>query len=834
MKLFTPNKIISAAMIAYTGSISPHLMARTEPVLEELVVTGSRGKARSVYESAVPIDVISGEDFRNQGGSDLTALIRNVVPSFNVQTHAISDAATLVRPANLRGLAPDHTLVLVNGKRRHRSSVITWLGNGVSDGAQGPDISTLPSIALKQVEVLRDGASAQYGSDAIAGVINFILKDNDEGGSLEAKYGKFTEGNEDAWAISGNVGLSLSHNGFANLSFEYSESDPTSRSAQRDDALKLIEDGNYAVSDPAQIWGSPEISDNLKTVWNLGLKTGNATEVYLFGNYASKESEGGFYFRNPETRGGVFVPAGGDGTRHLVGDTTGDMSGNCPTAQIGDKSALTAVMANPNCFVYQEMFPGGFTPSFGAQLTDFSTVVGMRRYFKSGFSYDISASYGYSDSDFFISNTVNASLGAHSPTSFDPGDYTQIETNLNADFSYPFEISVFASDLNIAGGVEWRDETFEITMGDQSSWEVGPLADQGFLPGSNGFSGFSPQAAGEWSRSNVAAYVDFEAYITDRWLMNVALRWENFDDFGTTTNGKIATQFSINDHLAIRSSYSTGFRAPTPGQSNAFNVSTEFDASIDDLVNNGTIPSSNPLAKLRGGTDLNPEQSTNMTLGVVFQADRLSLTLDYFKIDLSDRLAMSRLYQLNNDERENLIESGISSASTLQQFRFFTNEIDTTSEGFDLVGIWSTDWDRGVTDINVAYNHTDTTVVSGITENVDQRRINELQYGLPEWRTNIGINHSYNNWRFMARYNYYDGWYDSDDNLDYDGYGTLDAEVAYSFRNGLILNIGSTNITNETPDENPNAASTVGNRYSQFAPGGFNGAFWYARVTYDF
>ncbi len=832
---FFPNNIIIAVMFAFTSAITPQAIASDTPALEELVVTGTRREARSVYESSVPIDVITGESFRNQGGSDLTNLIRSVVPSFNVQTHAISDAATLVRPANLRGLAPDHTLVLVNGKRRHRSSVITWLANGVSDGAQGPDISPLPAIALKQVEILRDGASAQYGSDAIAGVMNFILKDNSEGASLEAKYGKYTEKNEAAWTLSGNVGLRLSDNGFANLSFEYGESDPTSRSVQRTDALELIAAGNDAVADPAQIWGSPDIRENLKTVWNLALDTGSTSQVYLFGNYASKESEGGFFFRNPDTRGGVFVPAGGDGTQRLVGDTTGDMTGNCPSVPVGIRvSALASVMANPNCFVFNEMFPGGFTPSFGAKIVDFGTVVGMRKYFESGLNYDVSASYGYSDSSFFISNTVNASMGPQTPTTFEPGDYTQIETNFNADFSYPVTISAFASSLNVAGGFEWRKEAFEITLGDQASWEIGPLADQGFLPASNGFSGFSPQAAGEWSRSNIAAYIDLEADITDRWLVGIAGRWEDFSDFGTTTNGKISTYFTVNDHLGVRSSYSTGFRAPTPGQSNAFNVSTEYDASVDDLVNNGTIPSINPLAKLRGGTDLDPEKSTNLTVGVVLQTDRFSLTVDYFKIELSDRLAISRLYELTNDERENLLESGVTSAATIQRFRFFTNELDTTSEGFDVVGTWSNDWRAGVTDINLAYNRTDTTVDSGVTANVDQTRINELEDGLPTWRANVGVNHQYNNWRFMARYNYYDGWYDSEDASDYDGYGMLDVEMGYSFSNGVSLIMGATNITDETPDENPNAAATVGNRYSEFAPGGFNGAFWYTRLIYDF
>ena len=832
MQSFTPKKIALAvsAQLALTAGFAPQALAQDETALEEVVITGTRREARSVYESAAPIDVIGGEDFRNSGASDLSDLIRNVVPSYNVNAQPISDAATVVRPANMRGLAPDHTLVLVNGKRRHRSSVITWLGNGVSDGAQGPDISAIPAIALKQVEVLRDGASAQYGSDAIAGVMNFILKDAAEGATIEAKYGEYTEDSEAAWSVSGNVGLPMSDNGFANLSFEYGESDATSRSVQRNDAAGLIAGGNDAVANPAQVWGSPEVKEDLKTVWNFGLNTSDNSEVYMFGNYASKEVEGGFYFRNPDTRGGVFSGDGGE-TR-LVGDLTEDGTGNCPVVPVGDQSALDAVIADPNCFVFNEMFPGGFTPSFGSKVEDFSTVIGVRGNMDSGLTYDVSGSYGYSNADFFISNTVNSSLGPQTPTTFDPGDYKQVETNFNADFSYPVEISAFASDLSIAGGVEWRKEEFEIVVGDQASWEIGPLAPQGFSPASNGFPGFSPLAGGDWNRSNVAGYLDFEADITDRWLLGAAVRWEDFDDFGTTTNGKIATHFTVTDWLGLRGTFSTGFRAPTPGQSNAFNVSTEFEGS--KLVNNGTIPSTNPLAELRGGQELEPEESENYTLGAVFNTGNFSLTVDYFSIEMTDRLALSRNYELTDEEREDLIDAGITAAATIENFRFFTNEIDTTTEGVDIVATYALDSKAGVTDFNVAYNYTETTVDSGVTENVDQNRIDELETGLPEWRANIGVNHTYNQWRFMARYNHYDDWFDSEDGVVYDGYGTLDTEVGYSFDSGLSLIVGANNILDETPDENEGAANGVGNKYSQFSPGGFNGAFWYARVIYDF
>ena len=837
MKAFTPKALALAvaAQVAVTAGFSQSVAAQEETALEEVVVTGTRREARSVFDSAAPIDVIGGEEFRNQGASDMTTLLRNSVPSYNVNNQPISDAATVVRPANMRGLASDHTLVLVNSKRRHRAAVISWLGNGVNDGAQGADISVIPSIAVKQVEVLRDGAAAQYGSDAIAGIVNFILKDYDEGGSLEAKYGQYDEGGSDEarWSVAGNIGLPFTDNGFFNASFEYGEADPTSRSVQRDDAAGLIADGNTEVANPAQVWGNPEIEDDLKTFFNMGLELSDSSEFYSFGNYASKTVTGGFYFRNPNTRGAVFSPDGGE-TR-LVGDETGDMSGNCPTdLAVGDAQGLADVIADPNCFVFNELFPGGFTPSFGADTEDASFVAGVRGTADSGLAWDISGGVGYNEADFFIFNTVNASLGSRSPISFDPGSYAQLEKNFNIDVSYPIEVGFLASDLNIAGGFEWRDEEFEIGIGDEASWEIGPLADQGFSAASNGFPGFGPLAEGEWSRSNIAAYVDLEADITDRWLVAAALRWEDFDDFGTTTNGKIATHFDITDSIAIRGTYSTGFRAPTPGQSNAFNVSTEFNLATGDLENNGTIPSISPVAQLRGGQPLDPEESTNYTFGVIGQWGDFSITVDYFNIEIEDRLGISQNFVLTDEEREALIEEGVAGADSLATFRFFTNGIETQTEGFDVVATYALDSDFGSTTFNLAYNQTENSVEDFVPGIIDGVRIQELEEALPETRWNLMGTHLMDNWRFMARYSYFDDWYDSEDQLTYDGYGMVDAEVAYSFDAGLSIVVGADNILDETPDENPNAAAGVGNEFSQWSPGGFNGRFWYTRLVYDF
>lgn len=833
LSMFAPLTIgISSQSFAQDGA--------EEADVEEVVVLGSRRAARSATDSAVPVDVIGGDDFVNQGDTDLSNLLKNVVPSYNVNTQPISDAATLVRPANLRGLAPDHTLVLVNGKRRHRAAVIYWLGNGVSDGAQGPDIAPLPAIALKQVAVLRDGAAAQYGSDAIAGVMNFQLKDSNDGATFEAKYGEFFEGDGATYNIAGNIGLPFTDDGFVNLSFEYGSADDTNRSVQRNDAQAIIDAGNTSVAVPVQIWGQPIIDDDIKFVYNMGVQLDDSKEFYAFGNYAQKTVEGGFYFRNPHTRGAVFSNDGG--ATLLVGDVLDaqdgilDGSAGCPTIAITnsvpDPAALAQVQADPNCFVFNELFPGGFTPRFGGDVNDFSTTVGVKGELDSGLLWDLSGSYGRSHVDFVISNTVNASLGPQTPTTFNPGAYEQLDKNLNFDISKGFEVASFYSDLNIAAGVEYRSETFEVTAGDQASFEIGPFAAQGFSSASNGFPGFSNLAAGSFERTNYAAYVDFEADITENFLAGAAFRFEDFEDFGSTANWKVSGRYSFTDNFAIRGAYSTGFRAPTPGQSNAFNVSTEFDLVTNDLVNNGTIPSNNPIAQLRGGKSLDPEESKNFTFGAVIGLGPVDLTIDYFSIDLEDRLALSQNFELTSSEVQGLIESGVTSAANLRNFRFFTNDFDTETTGIDIVATYGTEIGNGDTDFALAYNNTDTEVTK-VGDTIDSTRVRELQEGLPETRWNISMNHTVGDWRFLARTSYYDGFFDSEDGNVYGDEFIVDAEVAYTFNENVTVTLGAQNLFDEFPDENPGAAGGVGNQYSQFSPSGFGGGFYYLKFRYE-
>ena len=803
--------------------------------LEEVVVVGSRSRPRTVTESMVPIDAIPPVDIVGQGDTDVSDLLRTVVPSFNVNPQATGDAAKIIRPANLRGLAPDHTLVLVNGKRRHRAAAILWIGNGTSDGAQGPDLSSIPAIALRQVEVLRDGASAQYGSDAIAGVMNFQLRNDRSGGAFEVRGGGFVDGGGEAYTVAGNIGLPLSESGFANLSAEYGNSAATSRSVQRSDAALLTSVGNAHVRNPAQIWGAPKVEDDLKIWGNFGHLLDGGTQLYAHANHASERVTGGFFFRNPNTRAGVFSVDGGETL--LIGDAldaqdgVADGSAGCPTVRVSnglpDREALARVFADPNCFTFQEMFRGGFTPQFGGDVTDRSLVAGVRGQTAGGLLWDASAGYGTNELDFFIFNTVNASLGPLTPDEFDPGLYRQSEVNVNVDVSY-----AVSDMMNLAGGAEWRDEHFTIGLGQEESWSIGPFAAQGFSAGSNGFPGFSPIAAGDWHRANYALYADAELLDPRerRWNVGGSLRFEDFEDFGTTLNGKLAARLALAEGLALRGSLSTGFRAPTPGQQNAFNVSTQFDRQLRDLVNNGTIPSTSRVAALRGGKALDAETSRNLALGAVVGTGSLRLTADYYHIVVSDRLALTQSFQLTEAQQAQLVAEGISSATNLQNFRFFTNDFRTRTRGVDIVATYGPLSLDG-TELGLAFNYTGTRITAYDPDVVDDTRIRQLEEGLPRYRWLLTGKHALGDVHLVGRLSYYGGWFDARDDHSYSGDYLVDLEASYSLGEGVTLTLGGQNALNDYPEENPNGVFS-GNRYGPNAPFGSNGGFYYVRLGY--
>ena len=835
---------LTISLSLLTLPIIPSIVAAADEI-EEVVAVGTRRDARSVGDSPAPVDVISGSDIKNQGAVDVDYMIRTLVPSFNVNTQPISDAATLIRPANLRGLPPDNMLVLVNGKRRHRGSVISFLGGGIADGAQGPDISAIPSIALKKVEVLRDGAAAQYGSDAIAGILNFVLNDSAEGTRLEIKQGEYSDGDGETWRIAANAGMPFTDDGYANFSMEIQEQDPTARSAQRGDAASLKAAGVPVWEHPfgngeAQVWGSPKVSDDYKFTANIGLDLDDSKKFYLFSNYAEKNVLGGFFFRNPNNRTGVYD----DGSDiRLIADA-GQAAGGARTcasnvdAKAGNLvgAALAAYTNDANCFVFNELFPGGFTPSFGGDVTDWSIASGVSGTTDGGTDYDVSVHIGENRSDFYIENTVNPSLGPQSPTQFNPGSYIQLEKNFNMDFVRSIPMQSF--DLSFAYGFEWREEQFEIVNGDVASFTTGPYFNQGFGIGSNGFAGFTPDIAGVWDQQNYAIYLDFEGDVTENLVLGLATRFEDFDTFGTTTNTKFSALWRATDTLKFRTTVSSGFRAPTPGQSNVSNVTTASISGTGELVQQGTLSPTNPIAVTAGGAALQPEESDNLSFGLVWDVtDALNVTIDAYEIEITDRIALTGNFSLTDAQRAALVAAKVPGASDMQTFRFFTNDFDTTTDGIDVVATYSTELMGGVTDFTFVYNETETEVDKSTL--LSASRINALEALLPENRWNLSAVHNVGDWTILARYmyvgesEYYYGLNDlgNPDITTLDDQSQLDLEFTRDFGNYQIT-LGAENITDEYPEKDT-GVTCCGAIYPEFAPLGFMGAFYYLRVGID-
>jgi len=862
--------------------------------IEEIVTTGTRRDARTAADSPVAVDVIAGPEFRQNSATDIQELLRTTVPSFDVNTQPISDAATIVRPPNVRGLSPDQVLVLVNGKRRHRGSIISFLGGGVSDGAQGVDISAIPSLALKQVEVLRDGASAQYGSDAIAGVINFVLRDDAEGFEVQANYGSTYEGDGDNYLIAANAGLPLGNKGFINLTAEYRDVEGTVRSVVRDDVQAAIDGGYAPVSDFAainsytsevpQYWGQPDVEDDIKFFVNSAYELSESAEAYFFGNYAQRTVTGGFFYRNivgPTTgdqrsgvyRGPTVDPITGladpDGVASiLVGNLNPDGGTTCVDGipldgVIPNQTILGQVAASADCFSFAETIPAGFVPRFGGDNEDMSLALGLRGVldFGTGLNYDVSAQRGSNRTDFFIRNTINASLGPATPRDFTPGGQEQTETIFNADFVYGIDLGM-ASDLNVAFGYQYREEEFDLFAGDPASYALGVLADQGFSSSSNGFGGFPRNESA--SQDSNAIYVDLEADITDRLTLAAALRYEDYSEFGDTTDGKLAGIFHVTDTFRVRGSVSTGFHAPTAGQANITNVTTQNVNGV--LIDQGTLPLSSAAGQLaadfieaqgNGRPTLGPEEATNFTLGVAFDAGPSTWTIDYYNIEVTDRVALGAnvdfLDALNfadpNGNDYQTVSAALSGLDAdgvinrqdfiglddLSEFRFFSNSFDTTTTGIDIVGTMAFALGSGESDLTVAFNFNETKVDDvGTVNPIDADRVAALEDLLPNTKGVISWRHSVGKFSTLLRGNYYGEWDDTGNGVPGISAAFLvDAAVTYMMNDNIDLIVGVDNLFDEYPDRNPFAGS-LGQLYSEASPFGFNGGTWYVRARATF
>ncbi len=834
--IWTASKLSIATLIAVGSMLSVGSFAQDNEYVEEVVSIGTRGKPRSVSSSPVPVDVLSAEDISKTGTDDLLMQLQGSIPSLNVHLQPISDAASMIRPANLRGLSADSTLITTNGKRRHHASVIAFQGGGVNDGSQGADISVIPAIALKRVEVLRDGASAQYGSDAIAGVINFVLDDISEGGSLSYKMGEYTEGDGATSTIAGKFGMPLGQDGFVTTSFQIRQADDTSRSLQRPDAAALIAAGNTAVANPAQIWGAPKIDDDVTFFMNAGVTNSDGSESYMFGNYSERDVDGGFYYRNPDGRSGVFTI----GDYRAVGNVDGTCAyGTGASGQVDPSNYVTrdAIMADPSCFLMNEIAPGGYTPRFVGTITDTSFTTGRRGEitdgFLSGYSFDVSGSVGRNEADFGLNNTVNPSMGPDTPRNFTTGSYIELEKTFNFDLQKQFD------SVSVAYGAEWREETFEVISGEEASWKAGKYALQGFNVGSHGFAGFSPDSQGSFTRRSYGLYVDLENQVSDELLIGGAFRYEDYSSFGDTNDFKLKAMYEVNDNVSLRASTSTGFRAPTQGQVNVVNTQTTL---VDgQLTQAQTLPG----FKLGAG-QLKPEEATNTSFGIVYNEGALSLTADFFAIEVEDRVALTSNAAPTAAQVTAMGVAGIPNPELIGQVNYFTNDFDTETTGYDIVAAYSTVLMGADSNISAAWNHTETEVTnSGAVTGAS--KVKRLEEGLPEDRMTLTLAQTWSDKvSTFVRANMYGEYYA----VHADWFGTtsdaewtVDASVNYQLTDNFNVTAGVQNLFDTEALKIDGSAgakgegvpgNVLGGIYYETSPYGIEGAFWYVSAGYNF
>ena len=838
---------------------SPVAFSQTDdPVqmIEEIVTTGTRKQGQSPTETLSPIDVIGGEAFTNQASFDLTDSITKVAPSLNTQRFPIADGTAVIRPVTLRNLSPDHTLVLVNGSRRHRSALVNLqaspLGT-INAGAQAVDFGVIPSLAVQRVEILRDGASAQYGSDAIAGVVNVILKDASEGISIAAQTGEYFEGDGARTTIAANAGFRLGDGGFLNATIEKSTSDKTSRGNVRYDCPPVIDfvgAENTPFNGLCQRWGDPDV-DTLKAFVNAGIDINDAVEIFGNFSYSDNEFRSDFFYRP-----GVVPGVGGSGSL-MVDDGTGNPA-DASLALVAQITAdgldpndyLTENVASPSGFMLlnpiASQFPGGFNPDFGADIRDFAALVGIRGETGGGLMWDARFRSAENEADYLLGNTINPSLGRLSPTNFKPGKLTQEENAFTLDFVKDLDVGNLASPLTFAFGAEWREETYTITAGDPASVEVGPtFIEFGF--GSESFQGYDPASAGTFDSANVAAYVDFEADITDRFSAGFAYRYEDYDRFGNTSNFKLSGRFDITERFALRGTVSTGFRAPTAGQVNTLNGTTSANSS-GTLVPNFTYPVAHPVAQALGSVPLIPEESTSYTIGAVFQPfDNTSVTIDYYDITIDDRLTLFAIEGLTQDDVDDLTAAGIPNAQIFLGSRvaYFVNGFESNISGVDLSVV--SDFELGggnlLVDFRANFNSSDVSKVAPSTLNASE--VYDFQNQVPDNRMSLTFN--YDSGKMMSGYvrvNNYGGWGDSggqvaapdaSEVVEYGSEVLVDVEATFRFGDNFRVAVGAENIFDAVPDDDGHFVSELlGVNKALTSPFGFNGGMWYLRLAADF
>ncbi|QIL91387.1 TonB-dependent receptor plug domain-containing protein [Microbulbifer sp. SH-1] len=868
MNNFNKNAIsfaVAAAMLIPAG----RAMAQSDDenpnsdqqVMEEVIATGTRKAGVLPTETLSPVDVLGGANLAEQGSFDLTDSLSKIAPSFNTQRFPIADGTAFIRPVTLRNLSPDQTLVLVNGTRRHRSALVNLqlapLGTN-NQGAQAVDFSAIPSAAIARVEVLRDGASAQYGSDAIAGVVNVILKDDAEGVSLSAQTGEYFEGDGTRTSLAANAGFGLGDRGFVNATVEHSTADKTWRGAARPDAEfvgSVVGVDLVPLDGLGQRWGDPDV-ETTKLFINTGYDLNESVELYGNFGYSDNATISDFFYRGPvldpehafEARATLQADADGD---FMPDNAPMDLVNSILGQNLNPADYLVADSNSPSGYVLRNpiytQFPGGYNPQFGADIVDISAVVGARGELASGMTWDLRARTAENEVTYVLKDSINPSLGLLSPTSFNPGTLTQQETSVNADFVQPIEVAALATPLNLAFGAEWRDETYKIGAGDEASIAVGPTAAV-FGVGSDGFQGFPTEAAGSYSSESMAAYVDLEADLNDQFTVGAALRYEDYDLFGSTANWKLSARYDVSEAFALRATANTGFRAPTPGQVNTLNVTTTANPD-GSLTPSGTYPVDHPVAQVLGAQALNPEESTSFTLGAVINPlPNTSITIDYYNIDIEDRLAL-RNNTIGADEVDLLTSAGVENANLLlnSNVNYFTNAFDSTVRGIDLAVTSDFDLAGGLLVVDLRHNFNEQEVTDVAPNTVNATRVFDFENQVPNQRSTLTFDYDTGGiLQGYLRFNRYGDWQSTGGQLEADGNDTsnatrysgeilTDIEARFTFAENYTLALGGENIFDVEADEEGNGTlQFLGVRQSLTSPFGFNGGFWYLRASANF
>ncbi len=764
----------SAALLTGVSALAQDL----DEVTEEVVVVGTRGEARDPLQSTVPVDVITVGDIAatHSFGGELGELLQALAPSFNVPRQSNSGAGDHVRAAQLRGMSPDHTLVLVNGKRQHTASVVA-LESAIGLGTNPFDFNTIPLNAIKRIEILRDGAGAQYGSDAIAGVINIVLKDGAEGGTVSASYGAhrtdFSPTNSDITdghtvSAAADYGFAIGDGGSLRVGAEYRSRDATNRAGIG--ALPFFENQtppNLAL-DPARVFAPGDGgADDVYLFYNATVPAGDR-EFYSFGRYSNRESEGTGFFRYPDA-------------------------------------------FDSNIAVH----PNGFRPITTGDNTDFSVAAGLRgNNFES--DWDLSLVFGRNEFDSGVKNSANPSLGAASPTSFDLGGFEFTQITLNADVVREFDLDAASSPLTFAYGAEFRWEDYETSAGDPASFEAGPVV---AAVGAQAGPGLPTGSEADVDRSVFALYVDVATDLTDQFSVGAAARYEDYDDFGDALTGKLSARFQFTDVFAVRGAAGTSFRAPSLAQIGYERSTTNFgDGGMLELFR--LLPVSDPDAIANGALPLKEEESQNFSIGFVADmGEMFSLTVDYFQIDVDDRVFL------------------INAANNIQ---YFSNLVDTETTGFDVVASGSVDLGGGSVAWSASYNNSETDAKNPGVVGVED--LNTIESKSPEDKLILSGNWIVDRWSVLLRLTQFGDTrrvFDFGGGFEpaqtYDSVWSVDAEIAAQITDDWTVAIGADNLTDEYPDLSSDDINYFGHLpYDVLSPIGMNGAYYYLRTQYDF